>query len=93
MALVQDEHVIQALLTHAAKEPFAEGVDPRRLVGGAQQVNVARRRDARELRTKFRIVVVDEELGCSAEGRRLAQLLSYPRVGRMPRHVDVDDPP
>ena len=78
--------------THAPEEPLADGVLPGGTVRRAQLHDTAGRRNARESLALLAVAVADEVSGALVEGRRLAQLLGDPGVGRAARHADVDHP-
>jgi len=92
VGLAEDQGVIQALAPDAAEEPLADGVLPGRAVGRAQLHDAGPRSQPGEGRPKLAVVVADEVLGMPPEGHGLAQLLGDPRVGRVARHADMDDP-
>jgi hypothetical protein len=92
LALVQDQEVIEALASDAPQEALARGVRARCPDGRAQHRDPTARRDAGERGPVLAVVVADEGARGAAEGRRLAQLLRYPGVRRVPRDANMDDP-
>ena len=90
--LAQDQPTVRALASDTAEEPLAGGVLPGGTVGGPQHGDAARLGDPGEGVAIFAVVVADEVPGPLPEGRRLAELLGNPSVGRVPRHADMDDP-
>ena len=91
LILVQNEEMVKAFAADAAEEAFADGVRAGCPDGRPQHLDAAPGRDARELCAEFAVIVADQEARSRAEGRRLAQLLGNPGIGRMPRDADVDD--
>ena len=89
MALAEDEQVVRAFATHAPQEALARRVGPRGPDGRAQDADPARGGEAVEARPVLTVVVTDEEARTRVKGRRLAQLLGNPGVGRVARHAHV----
>src|SRR5664280_366033 len=92
LALVQNNHVIQALTAKAPKESLTESIRPRSQVRRAQYFNPTPRRHPGEHRTEFRVIVADKVGGTLVEGRGLAQLLGHPGIRGVPSDVDMHHP-
>ena len=92
LTLMENEEVIEAFAPDATQKPLADGVRARCPDGRAQHLDPAARRDTGELRTEFGIVVTDQEARRHPKRRGLTQLLGDPRVGRVPRDTDMDNP-
>jgi hypothetical protein len=92
MSLPKDEQVIEAFPTHGTDKAFADSIGPERFNGGGDHVNMSTRRDSSEMHPILVVVIADQMLGPLTKGRRLAQLLSGPLVGRMARDADVNHP-
>lgn len=96
---VKDEDVIEALASHAAEEALTDGVDQRGTHRGANDSRASALGNSVELGAELVVTIADDELRSIAESRRVAELLSGPRLSGGPRHaavhhalgVDVDD--
>jgi hypothetical protein len=88
--LMQDEHVIKALSTHASQKPFTDGIRSPGLRRYFENLDVTRIRHPHEAHPKRAIMITDEVLRPLAKGASLPQRLCGPSVGRTSFEADVD---
>ncbi len=92
MARPEQDHVIQALAADRAEEPFAIGIGTRGVKGRLEDRNPGSFGDCGKVHPKLDVVVADQIPGRKSEGRRLAQLLRQPGIGRLARDGGMDNP-
>ena len=90
--LMQDQQVVQALLSHAPQETFADGIGSGRMIRGFENFNGACGRHLSKARPEFAIVITNQVLWHLPIGSGFSQLLCYPGIGRGPGDSDMDDP-
>ena len=91
MALVQDDHVVQAFAANAPDQPFDVGVLPR-TPGGNEYFFEAHVLHALPKRGAIDPVPIAQEIAwCFFPRECVHDLLGSPRGGGMFRHIEVDD--
>lgn len=93
MTLPQDEHVVKAFSPYAAQESFADRIGFRCAIGRFQDFNSASCCHSRKTLAVSTIAIPNQKARSLIEGRRFAELLSYPCIGGMDRDIKVNDAP
>src|SRR5215472_1006324 len=92
MALIEYEHVVQALGPDRSHPALGDGVGPRRSEWRANLGNANITHATIESGAITAVAVMDEETSrYSVPSAAFDNLLRRPRSGRMRRHVNVDD--
>jgi hypothetical protein len=89
--LAEDHDVIETVAPDAAEKSLANRIHERSLDRRPKNVDAGTGRGATEIGAELAVVVADDELGSSAEGRGLTELLRRPLRGRVPRDADVHE--
>src|SRR5947209_7664950 len=90
MILLQDEQVIETLVTHAAQKPFTDGIGPWCVIGGFEYLDTAGCGYVRETGPKFAVTITKEILWRLSIGGCLSQLLCGPGIGRRASDTYMD---
>jgi hypothetical protein len=90
MLLSQHDHVIQALASDGAHQPFGKGVLPRALRCGQDFGDAHVTEAIPETFTVDLVPVSDQVAWRSVFGERFQDLLSGPSCRRMPGHVEIN---
>jgi hypothetical protein len=92
MAIVQDQHVIQALASHTANEPLTNRIGFRRSHWRPQHLYPPVFCHTIEALPVLAIVVSYQETRAFFIGRGRSYLLRYPEITRQPRHPILHNP-
>jgi hypothetical protein len=90
LLLLQNEQVIETLVTHAAHKPFTDGVGPWCVIWRFEYLDAAGCSHARETGSKFAITITNEILRRLSIGGCLSQLLCSPGIGRRASDTYID---
>ena len=90
LLLLDDQHVVQALSSHTAQKAFTDRIRSRGMIRRFEDLDAARCCHPSETGSKLAIVIANEILRRLSIRSRLSQLLCGPRVGRKPRHTNVN---
>jgi hypothetical protein len=92
VALVERDHVVQALAPDVGDQPLDVGILPRRARRGEDFLDAEVGGGSVEGLAVTAVAVVEQEARRRAEGKGLPDLPGHPHCGRVPRHVEVEDP-
>ncbi len=85
--------MIQTLSSDTPQKAFTDRIGSRRVIRCFENLDAACCCDTSETGSKLAIIITNEIRGSLSIWSRLSQLLCRPRVGRRPRHADMDDLP
>src|SRR5450432_3110654 len=91
VALVQDDHVVQAFAPHAPEKSLTDGVHVRRPDGSLDDPRSEGLGGAVEVGAELTVPVADDETRSFAERRCRAKLLGSPLLAGSPRYRHVHD--
>src|SRR5258708_33915947 len=92
MALIEDQHMIQAFAANGAEKPFAQRIGSRCLQRRVEQLNVSDSNGPLEQQPILVIIVANQKARTNPEGCRFAHLLSDPSIARDTCDGDMDNP-
>lgn len=90
LLLLQDEQVIETLVTHAANKPFTDGIGPWCVIWRFEYLDAAGCGHARETGSKVAITIANEIFRRLSIGGCLSQLLCGPGIGRRASDTYMD---
>ena len=93
MPLMEDDHLIQTLLTDTANEPLDIGILPRTLWSSQYFLDAHMAHTLPKVGAVDTVPIAEEIAWRLVPGTRFDHLLDRPLGRGMLRHVDVDDPP
>jgi hypothetical protein len=85
--------MVQAFLSDAPQESFADRIGSWSVIRGLENLNCTGGRHASKTGSKFAIVIPNQVLGCLPIGSSVSELLRHPDIGRRARHAYMDHLP
>ncbi len=90
LLLLQDEQMIEAFLSHAPQEAFADRIGSGSMNRRFEKLDATGGRHSAETGSKLAIVITDQVLRRMPIWGGFSQLVPDPRIGRRACHADVD---
>jgi hypothetical protein len=90
LLLLKDQQMIEAFLSDAPHEAFADGIGSGCMIGGFEYFNRTRFRHTSKARPELTVVITNQVLGCLSIWGRFSQLLGHPGIGRRVCHAHMD---
>ena len=88
---MENDDVVEQVVSKAANPPFGSSVLPGAAIAGADGSNAGGLQKLPHLGAELGVSIKDQVLAIRAFGVCFAKLLHYPLAGRMFSHIQVDD--